>query len=56
MAPERAATRPHQLRLFDHLSGERPILLPRLIDDDAERRLERVREIADMSARPLHDL
>src|SRR4029079_10059809 len=47
---------PHQLRLLDDLAGKRAVLLPRFIGNDAERRLERMRKIADMGARPVDDL
>ena len=46
----------HQLRLFDDFSGKRAIFLTRFVGDDAERRLERMGEIADMGARPVDDL
>ena len=48
--------RAHDLGLLDHLRGERSFLRARLVPDHAERRLERVREIADMGARPIDDL
>ena len=48
--------RPHQFRLLGHLVGERPASGPRLVGDDAERRLQRMGKVADLGARPLDDL
>ena len=48
--------RAHDLRLLDHLGGERAFLRPRFVADDTERCLKRMREIADMGARPVDDL
>ena len=47
----------HHVGLFEHFRGER--IAPRargLVDDHRQRRLDRMREIADMGARALDDL
>ena len=47
----------HDLRLLAHLVGERVgAMRLGLVDDHRERRLQRMREIADMGARALDDL
>jgi hypothetical protein len=47
----------HDRGLLAHLGGERIVAAAgRLVDDHRERRLERMREIADMGARALDDL
>ena len=47
----------HDVGLLAHLGGERIVAARgRLVDDDRERRLQRMREIADMGARALDDL
>ena len=47
----------HDVGLLAHLGGERIVAARgRLVDDHRERRLERMREIADMGAGALDDL
>ena len=46
----------HHFGLLGHLRRERAFMRARFVADHAERRLERVREIADMGARPVDDL
>ena len=46
----------HDLCLFANLDGERAAIDIGFVDDDAERRLERMREVADLRAGALDDL
>ena len=47
----------HDVGLLEHLGGERIVAARRrLVDDHRQRRLQRMREIADMGARALDDL
>ena len=46
----------HGVGLLDDLARERRGIAARLVDQHRQRRLERVREIADVGARPLDDL
>src|SRR4026207_2350352 len=46
----------HDLGLLHDLVGKRALMRARFIADQAQGRLERVREIADVGARPIDDL
>ena len=46
----------HDRRLFAHTRRHLLRSVLRLVDDDAERRLQRVRQVADLGARPVEDL
>ncbi len=46
----------HDLRLLDHLVGKRALMSTRLVADDAERRLERMRQVTDMRSGPFDDI
>ena len=46
----------HELRLLGNLGAERRLVVARLVGDDGERRLEGMREVADLRARPIDDV